>query len=114
MQPREPASGRGDQLPSRSGQSVTRVGADCWLPVSGPTKVSVSEAESYPSRGSRVTREKGVTRPDDASPRNARRIEPKRSGPSLHERTRRRRRNSAAGCVDHADKLRTVENDARR
>ena len=36
-----------------------------------------------------VTREKGVTRPDDASPRNGRRIEPKCSGPSLHEGTER-------------------------
>ena len=35
----------------------------------------------------RVTREKGVTRLDDANPKNARRVGPKCSGPSLHERT---------------------------
>ena len=36
----------------------------------------------------RVTREKGVTRPDDANQTNARWVGPKCSGPSLHERTR--------------------------
>ena len=33
-----------------------------------------------------VTRETGVTRLDDASPKNARRVGSKCSGPSLHER----------------------------
>ena len=45
----------------------------------------------------RVTREKGLTRPDDASPKNARGVGPKCSGPSLHERAGRTR-NSVVVC----------------
>ena len=34
-----------------------------------------------------MTREKGVTHLDDANPKNAKGVEPKCSGPSLHEHT---------------------------
>ena len=60
----------------RSGQSVTRVGADGWSPVSGPTKLSVSEFEGPASGPSGGARECSDT-PRRRETMNPRRIVPK-------------------------------------
>ena len=84
----------------------------CWSVIRPRTDTSLCTTHSAITRfgttcqflaaRGRVTREKGVTRPDDASPRNARVVGPKCSGPSLHVRPGGRKKYAEATAEVHA------------
>ena len=57
------------------------------VPSAGFSQTTSLGSSSKLELNRRVTRVKGVTRLDDANPKNARGVEPKCSGLSLHERT---------------------------